>query len=328
LSRRLRKGALFREHPRRVDIPLLILASAITLVAGLSMPIVRISSALASDASYSILGGIAGYFNDGKLLTGTIILLFSCVFPGVKLVALGWLWFAPTIRENRRRSLRIIEPLGKWSMLDVLVVILFAGAVKLGLIADATVLDGAYVFGAAILLSMGVVMLIASLAGPEHKYRSRPRKRSFLLPIPALTSLVLLAAGLFLPMMHVEKFWLWQENYSVLAGAFKLMADGELVLAAGFFIFVIGLPMLVQLALVALSILQLLGTGSERAIAALIEFQRWAMVDVFALALFIGLIRLADMASIEPRIGLYCFTAAVVLTPIVSFWLRALHKRK
>jgi len=317
-----------REYPRRVDVPLLIAASAVTLVVGLLMPIVRIESSLASDSSYSIMGGILGYFGDGKFLIGSIILLFSCLFPGVKLAALGWLWFAPTVRQNRRRSLRIIEPLGKWSMLDVLVVILFAGAVKLGLIADATVLDGAYVFAAAILLSMIVVMLIAGIAGPEHRYLSSPRKRSFLLPVLALASLVLLAAGLALPMMKVEKWLLWQESYSVLSGALKLVADGEMLLAVGFFLFVILLPMLVQLALVVLSFVQLSGNGSERAIAALIEFQRWAMVDVFALALCIGLIRLADMASIEPRIGLYCFTAAVVLTPIVSFWLRALHKRK
>ncbi|RFF29999.1 paraquat-inducible protein A [Wenzhouxiangella sediminis] len=322
------RSPLFREHPRRFDVPLLIAASAVTLVVGLFMPIVRIESTLASDSSYSIMGGIAGYFGDGKLFIGSIILLFSCVFPGVKLAALGWLWFAPTVRENRRRSLRIIEPLGKWSMLDVLVVILFAGAVKLGLIADATVLDGAYVFAAAILLSMIVVMLIAGIAGPEHRYLSSPRKRSFLLPLLALASLLLLAAGLALPMMKVEKWLLWQESYSVLSGALKLVADGEVLLAAGFFLFVIVLPMLVQLALVVLSLVQLFGNGSQRAIAALIEFQRWAMVDVFALALCIGLIRLADMATIEPRIGLYCFTAAVVLTPIVSFWLRALHKRK
>ena len=308
-------------------MPLLIAASAVTLVVGLLMPIVRIESSIASDSSYSIIAGIAGYFSDGKIFIGSIILLFSCVFPGVKLVALGWLWFAPTIRENRRRSLRIIEPLGKWSMLDVLVVILFAGAVKLGLIADATVLPGAYVFAAAILLSMIVVMLIAAIAGPEHRYRSSPRKRSSLLPLLALTSLVLLAAGLLLPMMQVEKWLLWQEDYSVLSGAFKLVADGELLLALGFFLFVIVLPMLVQLALVVLSLMQLFGSGSERAIGALIEFQRWAMVDVFALALCIALIRLAEMASIEPRVGLYCFATAVLLTPVVSFWLRALHRR-
>lgn len=321
------RSALWREHPRRHDIPLLIAASTITLVAGLMTPIVRIESSLASDSSYSILGGIAGYFGDGKFFTGSIILVFSCVFPGIKLVALGWLWFAPTVRENRRRSLRIIEPLGKWSMLDVLVVILFAGAVKLGLIADATVLPGAYVFGTAILLSMIVVMLIAAIAGPEHRYLSSPRSRSVLLPVLAVTSLVLLAAGLSLPMMKVEKWLLWQESYSVLSGAFKLVADGEVLLAVGFFLFVILLPLLVQLALVILSFAQLFGSGSQCAIAALIEFQRWAMVDVFALALCIGLIRLADMATVEARIGLYCFAAAVVLTPIVSFRLRALHKR-
>ncbi|NEZ04341.1 paraquat-inducible protein A [Wenzhouxiangella sp. XN201] len=321
------RSSLFRERPRRVDVPLLIAASAITLVVGLFTPIVRISSSLASDSSYSIMAGIAGYFSDGDIVIGSIILLFSCVFPGVKLVALGWLWFAPTVRENRRRSLRIIEPLGKWSMLDVLVVILFAGAVKLGLIADATVLSGAYVFGAAILLSMITVMVIAAIAGPEYRYRSSPRKRSFMLPVLAIASLVLLAAGLLLPMMRVEKWLLWQEEYSVLSGAFKLAADGEVLLALGFFLFVILLPMLVQLALVTLSLLQLFGIGSERAIATLIEFQRWAMVDVFALALCIALIRLGEMASIEPRIGLYCFAAAVLITPIVSFRLRALHRR-
>ncbi|HSH26800.1 MAG TPA: paraquat-inducible protein A [Wenzhouxiangella sp.] len=318
---------LYREHPRRIDVPLLIAAAAITLVVGLFMPIVRIESALASDSSYSILGGIAGYFGDGKVFIGSIILLFSCVFPGIKLMALGWLWFAPTVRENRRRSLRIIEPLGKWSMLDVLVVILFAGAVKLGLIADASVLSGAYVFSAAILLSMIVVMLIAAIAGPEHRYLSSPRKRSFLLPPLAVAGLGLLALGLLLPMMRVEKWLLWKEDYSVLAGAFKLVADGEWLLAAGFFLFVIALPLLVALALVVLSFAQLFGSGSKRAIAALIEFQRWAMVDVFALALCIGLIRLADMATLEPRIGLYCFAGAVLLSPIVSFRLRALHKR-
>lgn len=321
------RSSLFREHPRRLDVPLLIAISAITLVVGLFTPIVRISSSLASDSSYSIVVGIADYFGEGKIVVGLIILLFSCVFPGVKLIALGWLWFAPTVRENRRRSLRVIEPLGKWSMLDVLVVILFAGAVKLGLIADATVLSGAYIFGAAILLSMIVVMFIAAIAGPEHRYRSSPRKRSPLLPLLALASLVLLAAGLALPMMRVEKWLLWREDYSVLSGAFKLVADGEFLLALGFFLFVIVLPMLVQLALLVLSLMQLFGKGSEQAIAALIEFQRWAMVDVFALALSIALIRLADMATIEPRIGLYCFTAAVLLTPIVSFRLRALHRR-
>ena len=321
------KASLFREHPRRIDVPALIVASAVALVVGLTLPIVRISSALAADNSYSIVAGIAGYYGNGKWFLGSIILLFSCVFPGVKLAALAWLWFAPTVRENRRRSLRIIEPLGKWSMLDVLVVILFAGAVKLGLIADATVLPGAYVFAGAILLSMIVVMLIAAIAGPENKYRSTPRKRSFLLPLLALAGLVLLVGGLILPMMRVEKWLLWREDYSVLSGALGLAAEGEIWLALGFFLFVIVLPLLVQLALLVLSLLQLFGTGSERAIAALIEFQRWAMVDVFALAICIALIRLAEMASIEPRIGLYSFGAAVLLTPVVSFRLRALHRR-
>ncbi|MEE4302866.1 MAG: hypothetical protein V2J19_01830, partial [Wenzhouxiangella sp.] len=70
-----KRSPLWREHPRRLDVPLLIAASAITLVVGLFMPIVRIESTLAADSSYSIMGGIVGYFGDGKVVIGSIILL-------------------------------------------------------------------------------------------------------------------------------------------------------------------------------------------------------------------------------------------------------------
>lgn len=45
----------------------------------------------------------------------------------------------------------------------------------------------------------------------------------------------------------------------------------------------------------------------------LIEFDRWVMTDVFALALFVAIVRLANWTSIEPRAGLYCFAGAIVI---------------
>lgn len=320
------RRSLQAEHPRRLDIPLLIVAAAITLYFGLTEPVVRMTSALYKDSDYSVVGGLVQFWRNGEYFIGFLIFLFSGIFPVVKLAAMGWLWFAPTVREDRRRNLRIIEPLGKWSMLDVLVVILFAGAVKLGFIADARVMGGAYVYGGAILMSMVAAVLMGAIAGPEPRLADHPRKQSFLLPLLALLGFFLLLAGLFFPLMSVEKWVFWKEEFSILTGALKLAADREFVLALGFFLFVIFLPVMLQLTQVVLALMQVSGRGGGRGVAWLIEFDRWVMTDVFALALFVSIVRLAKWTSIEPRVGLYCFAGAIVISPLVSFGLRRLYR--
>lgn len=321
------RSSLFSEHPRRVDVPILIFGSIITLYFGLTEPVVRILSAVYQDSDYSIIGGILRFLQSGDHLLAFVIFLFSVVFPIVKLAAMLWLWFAPTVHEDRSKNLRIIEPLGKWSMLDVLVVILFAGAVKLGLIADAEILHGAYVYGGAILLSMIAAVLMSHIAGPGMKLADDPRHRSIALPLLALVGLLSLLAGLFFPLMQVEKWLIWKEEYSILTGALKLVIDRDFIMAAGFFLFVILLPVLLQLTQVILAFSQLTGRGGGRGVGRLIEFDRWVMTDVFALALFVAIVRLANWTTITPKAGLYFFGAAIVISPIVSFWLRRLYRR-
>lgn len=321
------RTSLYREHPKRLDIPVLILASMVTLWFGLTEPVVHLSSALHKDSSYSVIGGLVEFWKTGDYLLGAIIFLFSAVFPVVKLAAMLWLWFAPTVREDRRRNLRVIEPLGKWSMLDVLVVILFAGAVKLGFIADARILPGAYVYGAAILMSMIVAVLMGAIAGPEEPLAEKPKERSYLLAPFAFLGLLLFLGGIFFPLMQVEKWVFWKESYSIITGFFKLIIDGETVLAAAFFLFLILLPLILYLMQFGLAVYQLAGRGGGRAVAWLVELERWIMTDVFALALFVSVIRLSNWTKIVPQLGLYLFGAAILICPVVSFWLRRLYRR-
>lgn len=292
------------------------------------MPVVQLSSALYEDTRYSVLIGLVKFVQSGNYSLALLIFVFSAVFPVIKLIALFYLWFAPTVRENRRRNLRIIEPLGKWSMLDVLVVILFAGAVKLGLIANARILYGAYVYGAAILMSMVAAVLMGSVAGPAPSLSRKPRARSWLLPLLALLGLLLLFLGMLMPLMQVEKWVFWHESYSIFTGALKLVIDGEFVMAAGFTLFVIVLPLVLYLSQVMLSFYQLTGRGGGRAVAWLVEFDRWVMTDVFALALFVAIVRLGQWTTVTPRLGLYFFGAAIAVSPLVSFWLRRLYRRE
>lgn len=206
--------------------------------------------------------------------------------------------------------------------------ILLSGAVKLGIIADAAIRGGAYVFGAAILLSIVAASLMGAIAGPDMRYRELPRKRSWLLPLLALGGGLCLIGGLLLPLMVVEKWIFWEETYSIAEGVIKLWREGDATMAVSFALFVVVLPVLLQAAQIVLSLLQLLGQGSGRGIVWLVEISRWAMTDVFALAIFVVVIRLGNWTDIEPRPGLYLFLAAIGFSTLVSVWLRRIYRRR
>jgi uncharacterized paraquat-inducible protein A len=43
---------------------------------------------------------------------------------------------------------------------------------------------------------------------------------------------------------------------------------------------------------------------------------KWAMLDVFALALTVVLVKVGDMAQVEPLLGLWLILAAALLTQV------------
>jgi len=322
----MKRTSLYRAHPARIDIPLLSVAAVVALYLGLTAPLVQFTSLLKDDFRYSVLSGLAQLWLSGNYAIVSLVFLLSVVFPGVKLAGLLAMWFTPTTAAMRRRLLRIIAPLGKWSMLDVLVVILFAGAVRLGIVARATTLHGAYVYAGAILLSMVAATLMASLVRPRLPAVRHPRRRSLVLPVVTAASVALLAAGLWLPLMVVEKWVFWHQQYSVVAGTAQLLRSNDIALALGFALFVIVLPVLVSLSQLVLALVQLTGRGGGRMLDWLLEFDRWAMLDVFALALFVAGLRLASWTELSPRPGLWCLIGALVLSSTCSLWLRRLYR--
>jgi len=46
---------------------------------------------------------------------------------------------------------------------------------------------------------------------------------------------------------------------------------------------------------------------------------RWSMIDVFMLAVLVGLVRMELLASVTPGIGAVCFAGVVILTMLASF---------
>jgi paraquat-inducible protein A len=159
-----KKQSLSHRYPGRWEVPILVLLSAATLIVGLSLPLMKVEKMVFWKNEYSVYKGIINLMQDNQILLALVLFFFSMVFPFVKLSALLVLWWAPWSQAKRKRVLRWLEILGRWSMLDVFAVSILIVLVKLGPLAQVTPQAGLYVFCAAILASMGTTMYVEFLA--------------------------------------------------------------------------------------------------------------------------------------------------------------------
>jgi paraquat-inducible protein A len=149
-------------------VMVLVIAAAGSLILGLTLPVVKFTHLYFWTDTHSLASIIAALYRAGELFLAGVIVLFSIVFPVFKLVyiaAAGTLANSPAARRNR--LLQRISWLGKWSMLDVLVLALLIFYAKSTALADAVALPGIYFFAASVALTMIAYGLIESDGGSE-----------------------------------------------------------------------------------------------------------------------------------------------------------------
>lgn len=155
-------------RPLRHDLPLLILLLVALglLVAGLSVPMVSVSSLGLFGDRVSVLDILGDLWAEDEYFLFAIVGLFSVVFPLAKLGYGLFAWWARPVGDPRlRRSVEVLDRIGKWSMLDVFLVALLVASLKLSLVSEATVLPGLYFFLASIVLSLVALWRLRRLAG-------------------------------------------------------------------------------------------------------------------------------------------------------------------
>lgn len=96
----------------------------------------------------SLLGGIRSLFENGHLFVATVVMLFSIVLPAIKLTTLLALSLSPRWFAAHKRALtfRAVEHLGRWGMLDVLLVAVLVAFVKIGDLVAFETGPGLYLF--------------------------------------------------------------------------------------------------------------------------------------------------------------------------------------
>ncbi len=99
--------------------------------AAVLLPILEVEQ-LGHHHQSGILGGIVELYKTGSILVATVILLFSIVFPLLKILALVELsWLCLMRQRHRTWTYRLMEQIGKWSMMDVMLLALLVMLIKL-----------------------------------------------------------------------------------------------------------------------------------------------------------------------------------------------------
>ena len=140
---------------RRFCLGLLTLAAAMTLVLGVTLPAIQLTKLYLWTDQHSILSATYALYLDKEYFLAGLIGLFSIVIPACKLF---YLLVVSTISAPRpamrERAIDRLESLGKWSMMDVLVLALMVFYVNASALADATALPGIYCYAASVFLTM------------------------------------------------------------------------------------------------------------------------------------------------------------------------------
>ena len=144
-----------------------LIVAAMCFSAGLILPIVEFRRFWLFDDSYSILSLVGALGTAGEWLLAMIVAAFAVVFPAAKILLLGGILGRLPDVSGRSRTVHALEIIGKWSMLDVLVVAVMIVAVKVSGMQSAATQPGIYVFVAAILLSFAGNRMVAGLLGRQ-----------------------------------------------------------------------------------------------------------------------------------------------------------------
>lgn len=163
----VRCGSSFRRRQDKVTVLNRTAAAALATFflfwPAILLPILEIEQ-LGMKSRSSILGGIVELYSHGSYFVATIVFVFSIIFPLTKVVLLLELSFLELLdRKHKAFTFKIMQGLGKWSMMDVLLLAFLVMLVKLGDMIE-------FHFGPAIIaFTMCVTMsMIASLSFDHH----------------------------------------------------------------------------------------------------------------------------------------------------------------
>jgi paraquat-inducible protein A len=161
-----------RAHPRAAARAGAFAAGALLLYPlALSLPIMTVTE-LGHTRSTTIWAGMVSLLADGQLAVGVVVLFCSVVAPLCKLGAILALSAGELLLASRHRAVtyRLVEFLGRWGMLDVVLIAVLVAAVKLGDLVEVSPGPGLIAFATVVILSL----LASACFDPHALWEGKP----------------------------------------------------------------------------------------------------------------------------------------------------------
>ena len=137
--------------------PLFLLIASISFGMGITLPLVKLEKLYFFTEAPSLIDVVIGLWNEGSFTLSTIIVLFSIIFPVAKLYST----FRTMLSDEELPSW--IAALGKWSLMDVLLVAILIFAAKTNGFASAYTQPGIWFYMASTIFSSLSVTKFARL---------------------------------------------------------------------------------------------------------------------------------------------------------------------
>lgn len=135
-----------------------IIASAILYLPANLFPVMTIST-LVHSQQYTIMGGIFELFEHGLWPLGLLVFFASIMIPIMKLLLLCYMLINTQLQSEehllgRTIAFRIVDFIGRWSMIDVFMVSILVALVRFGKFSNVHAEFGAACFAAVVVLTM------------------------------------------------------------------------------------------------------------------------------------------------------------------------------
>jgi len=135
-----------------------LIAAALLYVPANALPVMQTSTLFGSQSD-TILSGVIYLWTSGSWPLAVVVFVASITVPLLKIIALTVLVVSTQRRtkwrpQERTRLYRVIELVGRWSMLDIYVVTVLVALVHLQGLATIQAGPGAVAFGAVVVLTM------------------------------------------------------------------------------------------------------------------------------------------------------------------------------
>jgi paraquat-inducible protein A len=153
---------------------LLVVAAAVLYVPANVLPVMT-TRTFFDDENDTIMSGVLVLLQSGSWPIAVLVFIASIIVPLLKILALGVLLYSawrgsPHRRLQRSQLFRMVEFIGRWSMLDIYAISLLATLVQVQSFASIIVGWGAWAFGAVVVLT-----LIAARTFDERLLWDAPR---------------------------------------------------------------------------------------------------------------------------------------------------------